>query len=66
MKQPVKQVPGNTFAVFEDENAITTRLPAGTGEWKKPPTNSTIVKENTQKPGKWNTGKVRCFVGVLV
>lgn len=66
MKQPVRQVPGNTFAVLEDENGVKTRIPASTGEWEKPPTSSTIAKENTQKPGKWNKGKVRCFFRALV
>ena len=49
---------GSAFAVYKDVTAPSSRLPSATGEWKQPPTNSKIVKENTQKPGQWNKGKV--------
>ncbi len=62
----VNQVSNGGFAVFSDENAPASKLPTASGEWKQPPTNAAIVKENTQKPGKWNNCKVkRWLFGLL-
>eukprot|EP00794_Sanderia_malayensis_P020252 gene20252-22236_t len=57
ISQPSKQKKTVGFTVFCDENPSSSKLPSATGEWKKPPTNTIIVKENKQEAGKWNSGK---------
>ena len=52
------QVPGSLFQVFEDGACSASSLPIETGAWRSAPEHSKMVKENTQRPGKWTSARV--------
>eukprot|EP00795_Rhopilema_esculentum_P003064 gene3064-1349_t len=53
-----KQIQAQPIVVYEDENASESKVPAARGEWKEPPINSKIIKENASKPAKWTSSKI--------
>jgi len=60
------QVPGSSFTVFEDGRCSASSLPTEKGVWRSAPEHSKMVKENTQRPGKWTSAKIAGAAGSIL